>query len=108
MSTYAVGAMGGGVNAWPPASNGADPSAQFANNLLNLRRQDPDQLKTVLSDIADRLNTAADSATGKQAQVLHDLAQKYEAAAKTGDLSQLNLLPPGLWSRRLSVGQSGE
>lgn len=89
MSTSDLGAVSGSATTWPMANSGSDKFAQFFNNLQAWQQQDPDKLKSVLSDIADKLNTAADSATGKQAQMLHDLAQKYQEAAKTGDLSQL-------------------
>ena len=96
MSTYNVAAVGGSSSTYPPANDGSEQFTRFANNLLNLQRKDPEKLKTVLLDIAAKLNTTADHSAGKQAQVYRDLAQHYENAAKTGDLSKLNLFPPGL------------
>ncbi len=65
---------------------------QFMSKLSDLEKTDPTKAKQVLSSIADKLNTAASSATGDEATHLKDLAAKFTKAADTGDLSGIQ--PP--------------
>ena len=46
-------------------------------------------LVTVLTDIADKLQAAAQKDGGRQGQELSNLASKFQQAAQTGDLSAL-------------------
>ena len=59
---------------------------------MRLQQSNPGQFKTVLSDIADKLQAAAQKDGGRQAEALSSLASKFQQAAQTGDLSALQ--PP--------------
>jgi hypothetical protein len=63
--------------------------AQFLNQLQQLKQSDPDKLKQVLSDISSKLQDAAKQAIGTQADALNKLADKFQQAAQTGELSKL-------------------
>jgi hypothetical protein len=62
---------------------------QFLAKLQALEESDPAKAKDVLGQIADKLTTAAQGATGSTATQLSDLASKFQTAADTGDLSGL-------------------
>ena len=65
---------------------------QLMSQLQSLEQSNPSQAQQVLSTIADKLNSEAQSAGGTQGQHLSALAQKFEQASQTGDLSGLK--PP--------------
>jgi hypothetical protein len=90
MSVSNVG--GSGSRPYSPSQAAEDRFAQFFNNLERLQKQDPEKLKTLLSEIADKLESTAQNATGARAQIISDLAAKYREAARTGDVSALK--PP--------------
>jgi hypothetical protein len=71
------------------ASASLSPLAQVLGQLQQLQLTNPGELKTVLTDIADKLQAAAQQEGGSQGQVLNDLASKFQQAAQTGDLSQI-------------------
>jgi hypothetical protein len=62
------------------------PQAQL---LSRLQQNDPGKLKTILADIAKKLQAAAQQDGGSQGQALSNLASKFQQAAQTGDLSAL-------------------
>ena len=87
MSVSAVGSASSSYYA--QQSGAASQFSQFFNNLQKLQQQNPSQLKSTLTNIADELNAAAQQASGPQAQRLSALATKFQQAAQTGDISQL-------------------
>ena len=66
--------------------------AQLLSKLQQLQEQDPEKLKEVLAQIADALRSAAAADDSEESQFLTMLADKFDEAAKTGDLSVLQ--PP--------------
>jgi hypothetical protein len=69
------------------------PMASLLNQLQQLQQNNPDQFKSVMTSIADTLTTDAKNATGPQAKMLTDLANKFSQAAQTGQMPDLQ--PPG-------------
>jgi hypothetical protein len=73
-------------------SDGADLSnpAQFFSELKQLSTQDPSAFKSITSQIAQQLTTAAQSSTDpNQAAALNSLAANFQSASQTGDFSSL-------------------
>jgi len=66
--------------------------AKWMSELQDLAKSDPDKFKQVTSEIADKLRQEASSATGNQATFLGKLADKFEQASQSGDMSSLQ--PP--------------
>ena len=62
---------------------------QLFSQLSSLATSDPDKFKTVTADIAQKLKDAAGSKTGKQADFLNQLADKFSAASQSGSASDL-------------------
>lgn len=62
---------------------------QLMSELSSLAQSDPAQFKAVAADIATQLQNAASSQTGSSADFLNKLADKFSAASKSGDLSDL-------------------
>lgn len=58
------------------------------SELQQLSKSDPTKFKQVTSEIADKLKAEAGDATGK-ADFLNKLADKFQEASKTGDMSSL-------------------
>ncbi|MBN9118979.1 MAG: hypothetical protein J0I06_07435 [Planctomycetes bacterium] len=77
-----------------PAGDSARISGpgQLFSQLQQLQSQDPTKFKQVTADIATQLQTAAQQATGHQATFLTNLADKFQTASTTGDVSALR--PP--------------
>lgn len=69
------------------------PMASLLNQLQQLQQTDPNKFKSVMASIADTLTTDAKNATGPQAKMLTDLANKFSQAAQTGQMPDLQ--PPG-------------
>jgi hypothetical protein len=66
------------------------PAGQMLSKLQQLQAKDPAQFKQVLSDIAGKLQALAQQAgQGPGSQWLSSLADRFQTAAKTGDLSAL-------------------
>jgi hypothetical protein len=65
---------------------------QLFSDLSSLAETDPDKFKAVTADIAQKLKTAAGSATGSQADTLNKIADRFQAAAQSGNAS--DLAPP--------------
>jgi hypothetical protein len=98
--TQGVGALlsGGqllGTGATSTASGAAGDSARISGlgklfaELQALQSQDPAKFKSVLTDISTQLQNAAKQVTGGQADFLTKLADQFQTAANTGDLSSL-------------------
>jgi hypothetical protein len=63
--------------------------AQFLSKLQNLAKTDPTKEKSVLGDIANKLQTQAQATGGDAGQRLSQMADRFAQAAQTGDLSSL-------------------
>ena len=63
--------------------------ASLMNQLQQLQQSDPAKFKTVMADIASTLKTDAQNATGSQASFLNNLAAKFDRAAQTGQMPDL-------------------
>lgn len=63
--------------------------AQFLSKLQNLAKTDPTKEKSVLGDIANKLQTQAQATGGDAGQRLSQMAERFAQAAQTGDLSAL-------------------
>jgi hypothetical protein len=68
---------------------GVSKDAEMMKQLQELQKTDPEKLKQVASDVADKLKAAADKQGGDAGKALSALADKFSAVAKTGDLSAL-------------------
>ena len=82
--------------------------AQFLSKLQNLAQTNPTKEKSVLSDIASKLQTQAQATGGDAGQRLSQMADRFSQAAQTGDLSALQSKPQsgsGATSRALSAYQ---
>lgn len=71
--------------------------AEFYSQLQQLQSTDPATAKEVMSEIASKLREKAKDLSGKQAEMMNGLADKFEQAAKTGDISLVKppSPPPG-------------
>lgn len=65
------------------------PFAQVLSQLQQLQQTDPTKLKSVLGSIATELDAAAQQAGPNGGQGLSDLANRFQQAAQTGDVSGL-------------------
>ena len=63
--------------------------ASLMSQLQQLQQSDPTKFKTVIADIASTLKTDAKNATGSQASFLNNLAAKFDQAAQTGQMPDL-------------------
>ena len=84
--------------------------AQFLSKLQNLAQTNPTKEKSVLNDIASKLQTQAQATGGDAGQRLSQMASRFSQAAQTGDLSALQSKTPasgsgGATSRALSAYQ---
>jgi len=75
----------------PAAAAQISKQGQLFSQLQQLQSSDPDKYKQLLTDAANKLSSAAQSATGGDQQFLSNLAAKFSKAAD-GDLSALE--PP--------------
>lgn len=67
--------------------------AEFLNKLQQLKESDPEKFTELLQGVADKLKSAAETATDESAKtMLSSLADKFSSVANGGDLSQLE--PP--------------
>jgi hypothetical protein len=75
------------------------PRGQFLGNLQALKASDPQQFRTVLTQAAGELQTAAGKAGDTaRAHSLSDLASRFQNVANGGDISQLK---PATFSNRV-------
>ena len=65
---------------------------EIYSKLQELAKSDPEKLKEVCANIADKLKSASESSNGRDSKMLTDLAQKFQNVADGGDVSQLK--PP--------------
>lgn len=65
---------------------------QLMAELADLAKTDPEKFKTVTAQIAQQLKTAAGSASGGSAAMLGKIADRFSAAAQSGNAS--DLAPP--------------
>lgn len=65
---------------------------QLFSQLSSLAQSNPDQFKSVTADIATKLKDAASSASGSQADFLNKIADRFQAASQSGNVS--DLAPP--------------
>ncbi|HET6437249.1 MAG TPA: hypothetical protein VFG59_04255 [Anaeromyxobacter sp.] len=68
------------------------PEGNLFAELDSLSKQDPTRFKEVAQKVADQLKEEASNSTGKRAQFLTSLADRFGQAAQTGDASSLQ--PP--------------
>ncbi|MGD0836457.1 MAG: hypothetical protein ABSB49_07420 [Polyangia bacterium] len=84
------GSQSGSVS--PAASVNMSQSGQLWSELQSLAQTDPSEFKQVTASIASQLTNAASSLTGSQAGFVTSLAQRFEAASQSGNMS--DLAPP--------------
>jgi hypothetical protein len=77
----------------PTDSSAISSFANLMSELQQLQQNDPTKFKAVMADIASTLKTDAQNATGSQASALNNLAAKFDQAAQTGQMP--NLQPQG-------------
>ena len=77
----------------PTDSSAISSFANLMSELQQLQHNDPTKFKAVMADIASTLKTDAQNATGSQASALNNLAAKFDQAAQTGQMP--NLQPQG-------------
>lgn len=76
---------------------------EMYSKLQELAKSDPEKLKQVCADIAQKLKSASESDSGSGSnKMLSDLAQKFQNVADGGDVSQLKPPEPP------SFGDSGQ
>jgi hypothetical protein len=79
--------------------------AEMLSKLQQLKESDPEAFKELCTKIADELKASAQNATGRDAQMLSDLAEKFQNVADGGDISQLKPPdPPSLAGAEGGVG----
>ena len=66
------------------------PAASAMSRLEALQKSDPASFKAVMAKVADGLRAEAQTATGREAEFLNKLADRFDAAAKAGSLSALD------------------
>ena len=77
----------------PTDSSAISSFANLMSELQQLQQNDPTKFKAVMADIASTLKTDAQNATGSHASALNSLAAKFDQAAQTGQMP--NLQPQG-------------
>jgi len=81
--------------------------SELLSKLAQLQSSDPEKFKSLMNEIADKLQSAADeSGTDSfKSKMLGDLAAKFKSAAETGDLTQLQPPPPPSGSNEGKIAQ---
>lgn len=100
-STDGTDATQGGAST-PASSTSVSKPGEFMAKLSQLLQQDPAKFKDVTQQISDQLKTAAESASGPQAQFLTKLSGDFAQASSSGSLSALQ--PPGAGGEHATVG----
>jgi len=77
----------------PAAVTKISKEGDMLSRLGDLETADPDKLQATLETVADRLRAASMEKGGQEGERLAAMADKADAAARTGDLSKLK--PPG-------------
>jgi hypothetical protein len=70
-------------------SSNVSSFANLMSELQQLQQNDPTKFKAVMADIASTLKADAQNATGSQASALNNLAAKFDQAAQTGQMPNL-------------------
>lgn len=72
----------------PPASDRGEMSkmGELLGKLSELASSDPEKFRSVTADTAAKLRELAQNATGKDQEMLSELADKFEEASETGSL----------------------
>jgi hypothetical protein len=65
------------------------PEGDLFGQLADLAKTDPAKFKKAAAEISEKLKDEAGSATGKKAEFLTKLADRFDEAARTGDVSAL-------------------
>jgi hypothetical protein len=102
-SALPIGSLSGGEGApstssadsGPAASTNLSPFAQLLSGLQQLQSQDPTRFSQVTSQISSQLQSAAQQASGLQSTGLGNLADEFQNASTTGNLSPLETQPHG-------------
>ena len=71
------------------ASASVSPFAQLLSQLQQLQQTNPSEAKTVLTDIANKLQATAQQDGGSAGQILGKLASQFQQDAQTGDISSI-------------------
>jgi hypothetical protein len=89
ISVNNVSTQNGGAAAvsTPAASAEISKPGELFSKLQQLAQQDPDKFKQIAGSIADNLRTAAQQAGGNGSSFLNKLADRFDQAAQSGDLS---------------------
>jgi len=77
------------VNPPPTISQGASLLSQ----LQELQKSDPEKFKAVMGKVSSELRAEAEQSSGDKAQLLNTFADRFAAAAKSGDVSALGPSP---------------
>jgi hypothetical protein len=86
----------------PASSTSVSKPGEFMAKLSQLLQQDPAKFKEVTQQISDQLKTAAQSASGPQAQFLTKLSGDFAQASSSGSLSALQ--PQSAGGEHATVG----
>ncbi|MEI9935984.1 MAG: hypothetical protein WDO69_02040 [Pseudomonadota bacterium] len=78
--------------ATPASSTSVSKPGELMAKLSQLLQQDPAKFKQVTQQISEQLKTAAQGATGPQAQFLSKMSDDFAQASSSGNLSSLQ--PP--------------
>jgi hypothetical protein len=63
--------------------------SKFLSRLDGIAQSDPDKFKSMMSETAAKLSTAADNETGEVAASLNKVAEQFSKAAETGTTNPL-------------------
>jgi hypothetical protein len=89
-SSHVSTAAGAPVAASTPAASAEiSKNGELLSKLQQLLQQDPGQFKRIASSIAENLRSAAQQSGGDGSSFLGKLADRFDQAAQTGDLSPL-------------------
>lgn len=73
----------------PPSHVAVSGPGQLISKLMQLKQEDPDRFKEVVSGLANSLKDTAESLDGRAARRLDSLANKLDDIAQGGDVGQL-------------------
>jgi len=75
------------VPADDPAPTNVSPMGDMMSKLQQLSQSDPSKFKQVMAEIADKLKAVANDSSGQRADFLGKLADKFQQAGQSGDMS---------------------
>ena len=73
----------------PDSTSEISQYSQLLNKLQSLSQTDPTKFKSLTTQIASQLTTAASNTTGSESQFLNNLAGKFTQASQDGNISAL-------------------